>query len=149
LQEELNKTVVMVTHDITEAGKMADDIVLMYQGRIVQKGTIRNLLLRPADDNVREFLGNQGHGLALEALRLEEVLPHLPRVPPSADGLTLSPQTTLGQTLVALADVPDGTTVAIDGQTGQAHNAADLRGRILSDLREAEAWFKRNGGESA
>lgn len=145
LQEELHKTVVMVTHDITEAGKMADDIVLMHQGKLVQEGTIRDLLLQPANDHVRSFLGHQGQGLALESLRLEGILPGLTVVPRGERTITLSPQTTLGQTLVALTDVAAGTTVVLDGEPESVFDAREMRERILQDLRQAEASFKPNG----
>jgi len=51
----LGKTVVMVTHDLGEAGYFGDTIVLMRQGHIVQAGLFRDLLDSPADDFVTEF----------------------------------------------------------------------------------------------
>lgn len=62
----LNKTVVMVTHDLAEAAFFADTIMLMRDGRIVQQGTYRDLVERPADDFVHEFVQAQ-HGHALTA----------------------------------------------------------------------------------
>ena len=53
---ELKKTVVLVTHDIAEAAFFADTIVLMRDGAIVQRGTIRDLLERPADPFVTRFI---------------------------------------------------------------------------------------------
>ena len=99
LQEQLHKTVVMVTHDMAEAGKMADEIVLLVQGQIAQQGSLRDILLHPASEQVRAFLGGQGHGLALEALRLESVLSSLGAAPPDGEPVRLLGQTTLGQTL--------------------------------------------------
>jgi osmoprotectant transport system ATP-binding protein len=145
LQDELDKTVVMVTHDITEAGKMADDIVLLHQGQLIQEGTIRDLLLQPANDHVRGFLGHQGYGLALESLWLEGVLAEMTVVPRGDREITLSSQTTLGQALVALTDVAPGTVVVLDGKPDSVFDAQQLRDRILSDLRQAEASFKDGG----
>lgn len=140
LHGELHKTVVMVTHDIAEAGKMADDIILMHKGRISQEGSLRDLLLKPASQQVREFLGQQGHGLALEALRLREVIDALQPVPSSArEGIRLSPRTTLGQALIALSDVPEGTRVILDGKQDAVYDAQALRLQILGDLRTGEA----------
>ena len=66
LQEELReifrtlgKTVVMVTHDIGEAGFFGDEIVLLRDGAIVQKGTIDDLIARPADPFVEKFIRAQ------------------------------------------------------------------------------------------
>jgi osmoprotectant transport system ATP-binding protein len=55
----LRKTVVVVTHDMAEAGYLADTIVLMRDGRIVQKGTLSDLRERPAEPFVAEFIEAQ------------------------------------------------------------------------------------------
>jgi osmoprotectant transport system ATP-binding protein len=60
----LGQTVVFVTHDLAEAVYFADQIVLMNEGRIVQKGTIRDLRERPADPFVSEFINAQ-RGIAI------------------------------------------------------------------------------------
>jgi osmoprotectant transport system ATP-binding protein len=55
----LGQTVLFVTHDLAEATYFADAIVLMNEGRIVQKGTITDLRERPADPFVSEFINAQ------------------------------------------------------------------------------------------
>jgi osmoprotectant transport system ATP-binding protein len=55
----LGKTVVMVTHDLGEAGYFGDTIVLMREGRVVQAGSFRDLLDSPADAFVTEFVNAQ------------------------------------------------------------------------------------------
>ena len=55
----LAKTVVMVTHDMGEAAYFADEIVMMRDGRIVQRGTIDDLLERPAEPYVSAFVRAQ------------------------------------------------------------------------------------------
>jgi osmoprotectant transport system ATP-binding protein len=55
----LNQTVLFVTHDLAEAIYFADDIVLMNEGRIVQKGTISDLREKPTDPFVSEFINAQ------------------------------------------------------------------------------------------
>ena len=57
--KRLQQTVVMVTHDMAEAGFFADCIVLLNEGRIVQFGTLDDLRIRPATEFVREFLRAQ------------------------------------------------------------------------------------------
>jgi osmoprotectant transport system ATP-binding protein len=57
--QSLGKTVVLVTHDIAEAEYFGDLIVLMRDGRIVQQGTMTDLVERPADDFVVRFLNAQ------------------------------------------------------------------------------------------
>jgi len=56
---ELKKTVVLVTHDIAEAGFFGDPIVLIRDGQIVQQGTLADLVHHPADDYVVQFVNAQ------------------------------------------------------------------------------------------
>jgi osmoprotectant transport system ATP-binding protein len=57
--KRLQQTVIMVTHDMAEAGFFADCIVLLNEGCIVQFGTLDDLRTRPATEFVREFLRAQ------------------------------------------------------------------------------------------
>jgi osmoprotectant transport system ATP-binding protein len=55
----LQQTVLFVTHDLAEAIYFADEIVLMNEGRIVQKGSVTDLRENPADPFVSEFINAQ------------------------------------------------------------------------------------------
>jgi osmoprotectant transport system ATP-binding protein len=57
--ERLGQTALFVTHDLAEATYFGDEIVLMNEGKIVQKGTITDLRERPADPFVLEFINAQ------------------------------------------------------------------------------------------
>ena len=57
--QSLAKTVVMVTHDMAEAALLADEIVLMRDGHIVQRGSAAELLSHPADEWVERFFRAQ------------------------------------------------------------------------------------------
>ena len=57
--QALGKTVVMVTHDINEAGFFGDTIVLLRDGNIVQEGTLLDLVQTPADPFVTRFIKAQ------------------------------------------------------------------------------------------
>jgi len=59
LQTSLGVTIVFVTHDIDEAVKLADVIVLMKDGKIVQQDSPERLLSYPANDYVKEFIGKK------------------------------------------------------------------------------------------
>jgi len=59
LQQRLHKTILFVTHDMDEALKLADRIVVMRAGEIVQVGTPEELLRSPADDFVAAFVGKE------------------------------------------------------------------------------------------
>ncbi len=62
----LGKTVVMVTHDMSEAGFFGDEIVLMREGTVVQRGSIDDLLNRPANSFVQQFIRAQRRPLEEE-----------------------------------------------------------------------------------
>src|SRR5690625_7886098 len=57
LQQDLGKTIVFVTHDMDEAIKLADRIVIMRAGEIVQVDTPDEILRNPASEFVQEFIG--------------------------------------------------------------------------------------------
>ena len=57
--QSLHKTVVLVTHDLNEAAFFGDLIVLLREGKIIQKGTIREMMDQPADPFVNRFIRAQ------------------------------------------------------------------------------------------
>ncbi|UUV98930.1 betaine/proline/choline family ABC transporter ATP-binding protein [Vagococcus luciliae] len=59
LQEKMGKTIVFVTHDMDEALKLATKIVVMSHGKVVQCDTPENILRNPANDFVRELIGEE------------------------------------------------------------------------------------------
>lgn len=66
LQKDIKKTIVFVTHDMDEALKISDKIVLMKDGEIVQAASPEEILRRPANDFVKSFIGEK---------RLQQVIP--------------------------------------------------------------------------
>ena len=56
---KLGKTVILVTHDMNEAAYLASDIVLLREGRVVQRGTLNDLLHHPAEPYVKQFIQAQ------------------------------------------------------------------------------------------
>ncbi|GAB2805308.1 ABC transporter ATP-binding protein [Comamonas piscis] len=92
LQQRLGLTVVYVTHDQTEAMSMADQVVLLHQGRVEQCATPREMYARPASTFAARFIGTP----AMNLLRLSEGAiagsqVHLP-VPAGAASLGLRPE---------------------------------------------------------
>lgn len=59
LQQELKQTLVFVTHDMDEALKIADTIVLMKDGEVIQYGRPEQILRHPANDFVKSFIGKK------------------------------------------------------------------------------------------
>ncbi len=56
LQEKMQKTIVFISHDLDEAIKLGDRIILMKDGVIVQQGTAEDILTNPADEYVASFV---------------------------------------------------------------------------------------------
>jgi hypothetical protein len=111
----------------------------MDRGQVIQDGSLRDLLLRPANERVRAFLGRSGSELALEVLRLGHLLPDLiaallPRPKTPVRQVRLSADLRLGQVLVAVADTDETTTVVVEGNGTAAYSAPALRQAILAEL---------------
>lgn len=58
LQKKLKCTIIFVSHDLNEALKLGNQIVIMEGGRIIQAGTARDIIFKPANEYVRRFVAN-------------------------------------------------------------------------------------------
>jgi len=74
LHAKLKKTIIFVTHDMDEALKLADRVVLMRDGRIVQAASPDELLRNPADDFVASFIGAESGTAATEHVTVGELM---------------------------------------------------------------------------
>src|SRR5699024_822362 len=90
LQKDIKKTIVFVTHDMDEALKIADKIVLMRDGEIIQEASPEQILRRPANDFVKDFIGKK---------RLQQV----PDIPIVRDVMVDNPATIFASRGLAIA----------------------------------------------
>ncbi|MQA32745.1 glycine betaine/proline transport system ATP-binding protein [Modestobacter roseus] len=67
LQSRLGKTIVFITHDLNEAMRLGDRVMVMRDGRVVQLGTPEQILDSPADDYVASFLADVDRGRVFTA----------------------------------------------------------------------------------
>ncbi|WP_421706518.1 quaternary amine ABC transporter ATP-binding protein [Algihabitans sp.] len=58
LQRELKKTIVFITHDLDEALKLADHLVILNDGCVIQQGEPQHILLKPADGYIEDFVSD-------------------------------------------------------------------------------------------
>ncbi|MFT7822041.1 betaine/proline/choline family ABC transporter ATP-binding protein [Bacillus siamensis] len=89
LQKTLHKTIVFVTHDMDEAIKLADRIVILKAGEIVQAGTPDDILRFPANEFVEEFIGKERliQSSSPDIERVEQIMNSAP--------VTVTPERTL------------------------------------------------------
>lgn len=78
LQHRLKKTILFVTHDVDEALRIADYIVVMREGRVVQFDQPCVLLGRPANDFVRKLLNTDDRVRQIGLLQVDSVMQPLP-----------------------------------------------------------------------
>ena len=72
LQAELNKTIIFITHDLDEALRIGDDIAILRDGGLVQQGDPQDIVLRPIDEYVSDFIMDINRGRVLKVRSLME-----------------------------------------------------------------------------
>jgi osmoprotectant transport system ATP-binding protein len=99
LDELKKKTIIMVTHDVQEAFELGDRICLMDAGKIVQQGTPAELLFKPKNKFVEDFLKEQRLQLEFKAIRLSDISPKTKKSKVENYESTLSGETSLWSAL--------------------------------------------------
>ncbi len=74
MQQDLQKTIIFVTHDMDEAYKIADKICIINKGKIVQYDTPENLLKNPASEFVADFIGKKRVWNNPEVIKAEDIM---------------------------------------------------------------------------
>ncbi len=92
LQRQLKRTIVFVSHDLDEALKIGTRIAIMESGRIVQYGPPQDIVLKPANDYVRDFVA---HMNPLNVLRAQEVMTSFEELPKSGAETRIDEELTL------------------------------------------------------
>ena len=123
LQKEIRKTIVFITHDLDEALRLGDQIAILRDGNIVQQGTKQDIVLRPADEYVTNFVRQVNRG---RVVCVEDVMAPL-RTNVSAIGASVAAGTTLESALSMLARDPDVDRLTVVGEGNQPLGTVDLR----------------------
>ncbi len=123
------RTIVLVTHDIDEALRLADRIVLLDHGRIVQQGTPASFLTDPANDLVRDFIGRSDIGIKLLSL---EIVSNYVRCGEFAEGEAIAETLSLREALSAFVT-----------RRVEALPVADAQGRTTGVLHFADVLARK------
>jgi osmoprotectant transport system ATP-binding protein len=107
------RTIVLVTHDMDEALRLADRIVLLDHGRIVQQGPPASFLTDPANELVRDFVGRSDIGIKLLSL---EIVSHYMRRGEPAEGEPIADTISLREALSTFVARRVDTLPVVDAQ---------------------------------
>ncbi|WP_397544445.1 betaine/proline/choline family ABC transporter ATP-binding protein [Roseovarius salis] len=133
IQTELKKSIVFITHDFLEALRIADRIMLMRAGRIVQIGRPIDLIVDPADDYVAEFTQDVPLTRVLTAADV------VARGGTAAEGMvSVSPDTKVETLLPMLSDHPEGVAVDLGDRGRALVTPASLIDALSHHTREVE-----------
>ncbi|MEC2057337.1 betaine/proline/choline family ABC transporter ATP-binding protein [Peribacillus psychrosaccharolyticus] len=109
LQRTLDKTIVFVTHDMDEAIKLADRIVILKGGEIVQVGTPDEILRNPVNAFVEEFIGKDR---MLQTLPDVELVQQIMNTMP----ISITLEKTLSQAIALMREKRVDSLLVVDGQ---------------------------------
>ncbi len=123
LQSRLKKTIIFVSHDLDEAMKLGNRIAIMEGGRIIQCGTAQDILMRPANAYVADFVAHMNPLTVLSAI--DVMRPGKPAKANAGLAATATPETRISEIIPALAR-------AGGGAVGIVRNGAVV-GQVTSD----------------
>jgi osmoprotectant transport system ATP-binding protein len=124
MENMLQKTMVMVTHDVQEAFELGQKICLMDQGRVQQVGTPFELLFKPANDFVQRFFADDYFILQMNLFKLSDLIPFM-------ESNNIRPETN-PELLVNenIANVLNFSSI----------NVSDLQGEYLGTFSKDQIW---------
>lgn len=138
LSAEMDKTTVFITHDLDEAIRIGNRIAIMNDGRIVQIGTPEEIVTRPADGYVRDFV--EGISKLKLVFAHSIMVPIDEYVPSRPVDLDRSPRAHHGSDLDRLIDIATATdhVIVITGNDGDDIGIVD-RATLLKGIQGGKA----------
>jgi len=115
IQKEIKKTIVFITHDLDEALRLGDQIAILRDGEVIQQGTSQDIVLRPADDYIANFVKEVNRG---RVIHVEAVMTPL-HSGAAPVGLAIVAGTTVEEAARILSSAPEGDArvVSPSGET--------------------------------
>ncbi len=122
LQEELHKTIIFITHDLDEALKLADHLVILKDGAVVQQGEPQHILLNPSDPYIEHFVADINRA---RVLRVRSIM--TAQAPQDVIAGEVAPNDTL-ESVIARAEgqLDQGYRVVRNGETLGFVGMADI-----------------------
>jgi len=121
LHEELNKTIIFVTHDIDEAIKLGDRIAVMQHGKIAQLDSAEEILKNPANDFVEKFVGLNRLWKTPDMLSASDVM--------DKDFAIIRPDRSVAQAIQRMKEHKSSTLCVVDRVTGDNYRLLGLLGQ--------------------
>jgi glycine betaine/proline transport system ATP-binding protein len=109
LQEELHKTIIFITHDLDEALRIGDNIAILRDGAMVQTGSAQDIILKPADDYVTDFIQDINRARVLELSSI------MGKKPAKATGPKLDKPTVIDIAMQELSNAKAKSATVMDG----------------------------------
>jgi glycine betaine/proline transport system ATP-binding protein len=126
LHREVGKTMVFITHDLAEALKLGDHIVIMRDGKVIQSGRPEDVVGSPADDYVADFVSDvpKSHVLTLRSIM------RTPSPDDPTDGPEFPPTAIIRDCLHASTATDKPIRVVADGNLVGVVDRGDILGAI-------------------
>lgn len=122
IQKEIKKTIIFITHDLDEALRLGDQIAILRDGEIIQQGTSQDIVLRPADDYIANFVKEVNRG---RVIQVETVMSPI-SAQPAAEGMLLEAGTNIEDAIRQLTlNTQERASVASD--TGEIIGEVNFR----------------------
>ncbi|MDL2405771.1 glycine betaine/L-proline ABC transporter ATP-binding protein [Rhizobium calliandrae] len=144
IQKEIKKTIVFITHDLDEALRLGDQIAILRDGEIIQQGTSQDIVLRPADDYVANFVKEVNRG---RVVQVEAVMSPL-RAGVGLGGQIIAAGTTVEDAVRLLASAPDGE-VTVVSSSGEAVGLVTFRQLAEAMVNSKDTSKQHAGGPLA
>ncbi|MEJ5022766.1 glycine betaine/L-proline ABC transporter ATP-binding protein [Ochrobactrum vermis] len=122
LQKEIKKTIVFITHDLDEALRLGDQIAILRDGEIIQQGNRQDIVLKPIDTYVANFVKEVNRG---RVIQVESVMEHIP-TEYNFDSASVQKGTTVEDAIKVLARIDANDVVVLD-DIGRPIGKVDLK----------------------
>ena len=112
IQKEIKKTIVFITHDLDEALRLGDQIAILRDGEVIQQGSSQDIVLRPADAYVANFVKEVNRG---RVVQIEAVMTAIDGKP-AASGPSIRAGTTIEEAVKLLTATQTAEVIVMDAK---------------------------------